>query len=37
VIPKVGEAAAKRIVDLGWKLDQAASVNELMLACVVAK
>ncbi|HJT80215.1 MAG TPA: MmgE/PrpD family protein [Chthoniobacterales bacterium] len=37
VIPKIGEAAAGRIVDLGWKLDQAANINEMMQACVMAK
>jgi hypothetical protein len=35
--PKVGEAAAKKIVDLGWQLDQAANVNELMQACVISR
>jgi 2-methylcitrate dehydratase PrpD len=35
VVPKIGDAAAKRIVDLGWKMDQASNVNELMKACVV--
>jgi 2-methylcitrate dehydratase len=37
VVPKIGDAAAKRIVDLGWNLDQAANVNELMKACVIRK
>ena len=37
VIPKIGDSAAKRIVDLGWNLDQAVNVNELMHACVISK
>ncbi|HEY4282551.1 MAG TPA: MmgE/PrpD family protein [Chthoniobacterales bacterium] len=37
VIPKIGDSAAKKIVDLGWNLDQAANVNELMHACVISK
>src|SRR5205085_5896966 len=32
VVPKVGEAAANKIVDLGWKIDQAKNVDELMQA-----
>ena len=35
VIPKIGDAAAKKIVDLGWKLDAASGVSELMEACVM--
>src|SRR5437868_7173468 len=35
VVPALGEARAKRIVDLAWKLDQAKSVDELMAACVM--
>ena len=35
VVPKIGDAAAKRIVDLGWNLDQAPNINDLMKACVV--
>ena len=37
VIPKIGDGAAKKIVDLGWKLDQASGVSELMQACVITK
>jgi 2-methylcitrate dehydratase len=37
VIPKLGEPAAKKIVDLGWKLDEASGVTELMQACVMPK
>jgi 2-methylcitrate dehydratase len=35
VVPKIGDAAAKRIVDLGWKLDQATGAGDLMQACVI--
>jgi len=35
VIPKLGEKRAKAIVDLAWKLDEAANVNDLMQACVM--
>jgi len=35
VIPKIGDAPAKKIVDLGWNLDQATGVSELMQACVI--
>jgi 2-methylcitrate dehydratase len=37
VVPKIGDAAAKKIVDLGWNLDQAGNVNELMQACVMTR
>src|SRR3954464_15343300 len=37
VLPKIGEGAAARIVDLGWKLDPAIGVGELMQACVVKR
>src|SRR5881392_3217728 len=35
VVPALGEARAKKIVDLAWKLDEAKSVDELMAACVM--
>ena len=35
VIPKIGEGGANKIAELGWKLDQAATVNALMVGCVV--
>jgi 2-methylcitrate dehydratase len=35
VVPAIGEKRAKNIVDLVWKLDGAANVNELMNACVM--
>src|SRR3954454_3470877 len=35
VVPKMGDAAAKRIVELGWQLDRASAVDELMKACVI--
>lgn len=35
VVPKIGDAGAKKIVELGWKLDQASGVDELMQACVI--
>jgi 2-methylcitrate dehydratase len=35
VAPALGEERAKKIVDLAWKLDQAANVDELMSACVM--
>lgn len=35
VVPKVGDAAANKIVDLGWKLDAAENVNPLMRACMM--
>src|SRR3954471_21789111 len=37
VLSKIGEGAAARIVDLGWKLDPAIGVGELMQACVVRR
>ena len=37
VVPALGDARAKRIVDLAWKLDEAKGVAELMAACVVEK
>ncbi len=35
VVPALGEAGAKRIVDLGWKLDEAKNVDALMQATVM--
>src|ERR1700741_266696 len=35
VVPALGEARAKKIVDLAWKLDQARSVEDLLAACVM--
>jgi 2-methylcitrate dehydratase len=35
VIPALGEEKAKKIIDLGWKLDEARSVSELMGAVVM--
>jgi 2-methylcitrate dehydratase len=35
VVPALGEARAKKIVDLVWKLDEAKSVDELMQAVVM--
>jgi len=35
VVPALGEALAKKIVDLAWKLDQAKNVDELMSALVM--
>jgi 2-methylcitrate dehydratase len=37
VIPAVGEERAKQIIDLGWKLDEASNVDELMKATVMVK
>ncbi len=37
VVPALGEAGAKKIIDLGWKLDQATNVNELMAAAIMSK
>src|SRR5437016_3064994 len=34
-VPALGEASAKKIVDLAWKLDEAKSVDELMSALVM--
>ncbi len=35
VVPALGEARAKKIVDLAWKLDEAKTVDELLAACVM--
>ncbi len=35
VAPSLGEAGAKKIVDLVWKLDEAKNVDQLMQACVM--
>ncbi|MEP7015179.1 MAG: MmgE/PrpD family protein [Verrucomicrobiota bacterium] len=35
VVPLLGESGAKRIVDLGWKLDEARTVDELLQAAVM--
>jgi 2-methylcitrate dehydratase PrpD len=35
VVPALGEAGAKKIVDIGWKLDEAKSVDDLMQAAVM--
>src|SRR5437660_389321 len=35
VVPGLGEARAKKIVDLAWKLDEATNVDELMSALVM--
>jgi 2-methylcitrate dehydratase len=35
VNPEIGEERAKKIVDLAWKLDEAANVETLMQACVM--
>src|SRR5881394_1805266 len=35
VVPALGEARAKKIVDLAWKLDEARNVDELMSALVM--
>jgi 2-methylcitrate dehydratase PrpD len=35
VVPALGDAGARKIIDLGWKLDQAEKVDELMAACVM--
>jgi 2-methylcitrate dehydratase len=37
VVPALGEARAKKIVDLVWKLDEAKNVNELMQAVEMPK
>ena len=37
VVPALGEAGAKKIVDLAWNLDQAAKVKPLMEACLMSK
>src|SRR5215471_18732116 len=35
VVPALGEARAQKIVDLGWKLDEAKRVDDLLAACVM--
>jgi 2-methylcitrate dehydratase len=35
VVPALGDARTKKIVDLAWKLDEARTVGELMAACVM--
>ena len=35
VVPFLGEAKARKILDLAWKVDGASNVNELMQACVM--
>lgn len=35
VVPKLGEQRAKAIVDLAWKLDEAAKVDDLLAACMM--
>jgi 2-methylcitrate dehydratase PrpD len=35
VVPALGEAGAKKIVDLVWKLDEAKNVDALMQATVM--
>ncbi|PYL55511.1 MAG: MmgE/PrpD family protein, partial [Verrucomicrobia bacterium] len=35
VVPALGEARAKKIVDLAWKLDEARNVDELMSGLVM--
>jgi 2-methylcitrate dehydratase PrpD len=35
VVPAIGQKRAKKIVDLAWKLDEAANVDELMKALVM--
>ena len=35
VVPALGEARAKKIVDLAWRLDEAKSVDDLLAACVL--
>ncbi len=35
VVPELGEQRAKAIVDLAWKLDAAAKVDDLLAACVM--
>jgi 2-methylcitrate dehydratase PrpD len=37
VEPAIGKKRAKNIVDLGWKLDQAVNVDELMKALEMPK
>ena len=35
VVPSLGDAGAKKIVDLAWKLDEAKIVDDLMAACLM--
>jgi 2-methylcitrate dehydratase len=35
VVPALGDARAKKIVDLAWKLDEANRVDDLLAACVM--
>ena len=37
VVPALGAERAKKVVDLVWKLDEAANVDELMKAVVMTK
>jgi 2-methylcitrate dehydratase PrpD len=37
VVPFLGEEKAKKIIDLGWKLDEAKNMGELMTAIVMTK
>jgi hypothetical protein len=37
VEPAIGQQRARKIVDLTWKLDEAANVDELMKALVMAQ
>jgi 2-methylcitrate dehydratase PrpD len=37
VEPAIGQKRAKRIVDIVWKLDEAANVDELMKALVMVE
>ena len=35
VVPFIGEERAKKILQVGWKLDEARTIDELMQACVM--
>jgi 2-methylcitrate dehydratase PrpD len=35
VVPALGQAGAKKIVDLAWTLDETANINALMAACLM--
>jgi 2-methylcitrate dehydratase len=35
VVPALGEARAKNVVDRGWNLDGASTVDSLLAACVM--
>ena len=37
VVPALGEARAKKIVDLAWKLDEAKGIDELVQALEMTK